>query len=48
LTESERLKGLKCIEILIVRDIYKDWWNNFKDSDWKDKNPLEGTSYIWL
>jgi hypothetical protein len=48
LTESERLKGLKCIEILIVRDIYKNWWNNFKDNDWKDKNPLEETSYRWF
>jgi len=46
--ESERLKGLKCIEILIVRDIYKDWWNNFKDNDWKDINPLGETSYKWF
>jgi hypothetical protein len=48
LTESERLKGLKCIEILIVRDIYKDWWNNFKDNDWEDINPLGETSYRWF
>jgi hypothetical protein len=48
LTESERFKGLKCIEILIVRDIYKDWWNNFKDNDWKDINPLGETSYRWF
>ena len=46
--ESERLKGLKCIEILIVRDIYKDWWNNYKDNDWKGKNPLGETSYRWF
>ena len=48
MSESERFKGLKCIEILIVRDIYKDWWNNFKDNDWKDINPLEETSYRWF
>jgi hypothetical protein len=48
LTESERFKGLKCIEILIVRDIYKDWWDNFKDDEWQDKNPLEETSYRWF
>jgi hypothetical protein len=48
LTESERFKGLKCIEILIVRDIYKDWWNNFKDNDWKDINPLGEPSYRWF
>lgn len=35
-------------EILIVRDFYKDWWNHFKDKDWKNKNPLEGTSYRWF
>src|SRR4030042_3305053 len=43
--ESERFKGLKSNEILIVRDIYNDWWNNYKDIDWKDKNPLKETSY---
>lgn len=47
-TFTERYKGLKGNEILIVRDFYKDWWNNFKDKDWKDKNPLEGTSYQWF
>ena len=48
LAESERDKGLNGDEILIVRDIYKNWWDNFKDSDWKNKNPLQGTSYIWF
>ena len=48
LTESERYKGLKGKEILIVRDIYKNWWNNFKDKNWKDKNPLEDTSFRWF
>ena len=48
LAESERYKGLKGGEILIVSDIYKDWWDNFKESNWKDKNPLEGTFYEWF
>jgi len=48
LAESLRYKGLKSYEILIVRDIYKNWWNNFKDIDWNVKNPLEGTSYRWF
>jgi hypothetical protein len=39
---------LKGGEILIVRDIYKDWWDNLKESNWKDKNPLEGTFYRWF
>ena len=46
--ESERYKGLNGNEILIVRDFYKDWWNNLKDKDWENKNPLEGTSYRWF
>jgi hypothetical protein len=48
LAESERYKGLKGGEILIVSDIYKAWWDNFKESNWKDKNPLEGTFYGWF
>lgn len=46
--ESVRFKGLKSDEILIVRDIYKNWWNDFKDNNWKERNPLNGTSYIWF
>ena len=48
LTESERYKGLKGTDILVIRDIYDNWWNNFKDNDWKDINPLENTSYVWF
>ena len=46
--ESEKYKGLRGTEILIVRDFYNDWWTSFKDKDWKDKNPLENTSYRWF
>jgi hypothetical protein len=46
-TFSERNNGLNSNIILIVRDLYKEWWNNFKNDGWKDKNPLEGTSYRW-
>jgi hypothetical protein len=48
MAENERFKGLKSNEILIVRDIYKNWWNNYKDNDWKDINPLGETSYRWF
>jgi hypothetical protein len=48
MAESERYKGLKSKEILIVRDVYESWWNNFKDSDWKNENPLGETSYRWF
>ena len=46
--ESERYKGLNGIEILIVREIYKNWWNTYNKTDWKYKNPLEKTTYIWF
>ncbi len=48
LIESERYNGLKGTDILIVRDIYNNWWSDFKDNDWITRNPLEHTSYIWF
>ena len=48
LIESERYKGLKATEILNVREIYKDWWKNYGDKDWKTRNPLANTSYRWF
>ena len=48
LNENESFMGLKGTEILIIKDIYKDWWNSLKDKDWKNKNPLENTSYVWF
>jgi hypothetical protein len=48
LIESDRFKGLKCNDIMIVRDIYKEWWDSLKDDDWQSKNPLEETSYRWF
>ena len=48
LIESDRYKGLKGNQILIVRDFYVNWWNEYKDKDWKSKNPLEGTSFQWF
>lgn len=48
LVESVRYKGLGGTEILIVKDLYDDWWTNFKDEDWKDINPLENSTYRWF
>lgn len=48
MAERERYEGLKGDEILIVRSVYKDWWESLKESNWKDKNPLEGTCYRWF
>ena len=48
LTESERYRGLKCNDILKVRDIYKEWWDSLQDDDWQSRNPLTGTSWRWF
>lgn len=48
ITSGEVHKGLKGSGILIVRDSFQVWWSNFKDSDWKEKNPLDGTPYRWF
>ncbi|UZR96359.1 DUF4943 family protein [Chondrinema litorale] len=48
LNENERFQGLKGTEILIIKDVYNDWWNSLKGKDWKNTNPLENTSYIWF
>jgi hypothetical protein len=47
-TLIEKFKGLKGSGILIVRDSFQVWWSNSKDSDWKEKNPLDGTPYRWF
>lgn len=46
LIESE--KGLNGAEILIIKDIYKNWWNDFKEKDWVHSNPLENSTYVWF
>jgi hypothetical protein len=48
ITSGEVHKGLKGIGILIVRDSFQVWWSNFKDTDWQEKNPLDGTPYRWF
>lgn len=36
-------RGLNGSEILTVRDHYQDWWSNYEQNGWKEKDPLEGT-----
>lgn len=48
LNESERYKGLTGYEILLVREIYKQWWLDYRDTEWQDKNPLGETSIKWF
>lgn len=47
-TLIEKYKGLKGSGILIIRGSFQVWWNNSKDSDWKEQNPLNGTPYRWF
>jgi hypothetical protein len=47
LIESERIKGITGKAVLTVRDAYKDWWNNFRNKDWKGMNPLEESHFRW-
>jgi hypothetical protein len=47
LPESAIRNGLKATEILQVREIYKNWWQDHKDKDWKNTYPLENTTYRW-
>ena len=44
---NERYKGVTTTEILSISNQYKQWWNNYKDGDWKANDPLVGTSYKW-
>ena len=41
-------KGVIGKDVLIVRDLYQDWYNNFKEKNWEDINPLEGKPYRWF
>jgi hypothetical protein len=47
-TDPNNLKALKGIDILSVRERYRNWWDNYKDSNWKTIDPLEGTIYNWF
>ncbi|MGQ8338523.1 DUF4943 family protein [Sunxiuqinia sp. A32] len=46
--ESERYKGINGNEVLQVRELYKDWWDEYQTSNWREINPLEGTTYRWF
>lgn len=48
LDDYEKYKGLTGDEILVVRELYVDWWSSYRNSDWKARNPLEGSSYKWF
>ncbi len=48
LDEPERGRGLTGTEILIVRDLYKNWWDSFKNDDWESENPFGSSTFRWF
>lgn len=44
----EKYNGLTTTEILLVSEKYSQWWNSYKNADWKAQDPLAGTAYIWM
>jgi len=47
-TKDIPFEGLNAEEILMVRDLYQDWWTNYKVKNWQNTNPLEGKPYRWF
>ncbi len=45
---NERYKGVTAAEIWMLSDLYKEWWNNHKNGDWKTTSALTNTSYGWV
>jgi len=43
-SNEKRLSGK---DILEVRKIYQEWWEEYRHSENTNKLPLEGTNYIW-
>ncbi len=46
-SSKENPKILSGAEILVVRDLYLDWWSKYTFGNWKDISPLEGSPYKW-
>lgn len=45
--DSQKYKGITTKEILIIHEIYKQWWNENKNKEKITVNPLENTSFRW-
>jgi hypothetical protein len=40
--------GLNGKEILLVRNLYQEWWNDNKNQNWRNTDPLDGKPYRWF
>ncbi len=45
--DSQKYKGITTNEVLLIQEIYKQWWNENKNKEKIIVNPLENTSYRW-
>lgn len=46
-TSAIKYSGLKGSEVLIVRDLYQNWWRSYRTGDWKNMNPLQASKFRW-
>lgn len=46
--DTERYKGLTTHEILMIQEIYTQWWNKNKHEERITEKPLENTSFRWF
>ena len=46
--DLERYFGLSNSEILDVRELYQAWWDENKNGNWEEVDPLEGTGFAWF
>lgn len=44
----EKFNGLTATEILMISEKYSQWWNRYKNTNWKAQDPLANTPYRWM
>ena len=47
LSSSEQYNGLSGQEVQNVSSLYQSWWNEYKDQNWQQVNPLANSQYAW-
>ena len=47
LNNPESHAGLSGAEVQLVSSLYRDWWDEYKNQNWQEMNPLENSNYAW-
>lgn len=47
LSNLERYVGLSGQEVQNVSSLNQQWWNEYKDQNWQQVNPLANSNYAW-